>query len=112
MGDIPANKTPIMNKSSLNPLASRTEGSLSEGQTLDISGKRDTFFKNPGFRIFFAATAVIFNVIACKKSDTPAPQQNNNADGQTMAAFMKDHGPQFENFTVDAGAGATITSSK
>ena len=56
-----------------------------------------------------AATAI--SVVACKKSDTPAPQQNNSADGQAMAAFMKDHGPVFENFTVDAAAGGVLTSS-
>lgn len=51
-------------------------------------------------------------VVACKKSDTPAPQQNNNADGETMAAFMKNNGPAFQTFTVNADAGAVITSSK
>jgi len=50
-------------------------------------------------------------VVACKKSDTPAPQQNN-ADGEAMAAFMKNNGPAFETFTVSADAGAVITSSK
>jgi hypothetical protein len=50
-------------------------------------------------------------VVACKKSDTPAPQQNN-ADGETMAAFMKNNGPAFESFTVNADAGAVVTSSK
>ncbi len=57
-----------------------------------------------------AATAL--SVTACKKSDTTAPQQINNADGQAMATFMKGHGPVFEDFTVDAAAGGTITSSK
>jgi len=56
-------------------------------------------------------TAAILSVTACKKSDTPTPQQNNNADGQAMADFRKEHGPAFENFTVDAAAGAVLTSS-
>ncbi|HEY4205866.1 MAG TPA: hypothetical protein VGM31_03595 [Puia sp.] len=51
-------------------------------------------------------------MVACKKSDTPAPQQNNNADGEAMAAFMKNNGPAFETFTFNADAGAVITSSK
>ena len=29
-----------------------------------------------------------------------------------MTAFMQDHGPQFETFTVDASAGAVVSSSK
>jgi len=55
--------------------------------------------------------AAAISVVACKKSDTPAPQQNNNADGQAMAAFRKEHGPAFEDFTVDAATGALLTSS-
>ena len=55
--------------------------------------------------------AAVLSVTACKKSDTPAPQQNNNADGQAMATFRKEHGPVFENFTVDAAAGGVLTSS-
>jgi len=57
------------------------------------------------------AFVAAISVVACKKSDTPAPQQNNNADGQVMAAFRKEHGPAFESFTVDAAAGAVLTSS-
>jgi hypothetical protein len=59
----------------------------------------------------FVIVAAAISVVACKKSDTPAPQQNNNADGQAMATFRKEHGPVFENFTVDAAAGAVVTSS-
>jgi hypothetical protein len=50
-------------------------------------------------------------VVACKKSDTPAPSQNN-ADAEKMATFMKENGPAFESFTVSADAGAVITSSR
>jgi len=57
-----------------------------------------------------AATAI--SIMSCKKNNDASAQQNNNQDGQTMAAFMQAHGPQFESFTVDAAAGASFTSSK
>jgi hypothetical protein len=59
-----------------------------------------------------AATAI--GMMSCKKNNDTSAQQNpnNSEDGKTMAAFRQNHGPQFESFTVDAAAGATITSSK
>lgn len=56
-----------------------------------------------------AASAI--SIMSCKKNND-ASAQHNNQDGQTMAAFMQSHGPQFESFTVDATAGASFTSSK
>ncbi|HWK08097.1 MAG TPA: hypothetical protein VNS58_30920 [Puia sp.] len=57
-----------------------------------------------------AATAI--SIMSCKKNNDTSAQPNNNADGQTMTAFMTSHGPRFENFTVDAAAGASFTSTK
>ena len=57
-----------------------------------------------------AATAI--SIMSCKKNNDASAQPSNNADGQTMTAFMQSHGPQFESFTVDATAGASFTSSK
>ncbi|HMH22967.1 MAG TPA: hypothetical protein VK563_14370 [Puia sp.] len=69
--------------------------------------------KNSAFKSLALITAAAISVMSCKKNnDTSAQQNNNNPDGQQMAAFMKDHGPKFEDFTVDAAAGATFTSSK
>lgn len=56
--------------------------------------------------------AMAISIMSCKKNNDTSAQQNNNNDGQTMAAFMQNHGPQFEAFTVDASAGASFTSSK
>lgn len=59
-----------------------------------------------------AASAVC--ILSCKKNNDVSAQQNNNSnsDAQVMTEFMQNNGPQFESFTVDATAGAIITSSK
>src|SRR5882757_7310733 len=59
--------------------------------------------------ILLAAAAIA--IASCKKSkDAVAPQNNN--DGQLMTAFFQNHGPVFENFTIDAAAGGVITTAK
>lgn len=54
--------------------------------------------------------AMAISVTACKKNKDVTPQNYN--DGKLMANFMKDNGPKFQKFTVDAGAGGVITTSK
>ncbi|MDP4149609.1 MAG: hypothetical protein Q8927_20555 [Bacteroidota bacterium] len=57
------------------------------------------------------SAALAISMFSCKKNnDSSSP--NNGNDGATMTAFMQAHGPRFESFTIDAGAGAVITSSK
>ncbi len=62
--------------------------------------------------LILIATAIC--VLSCKKNNESAAPGNTNSgqDGKVMTSFKQSHGPQFENFTVDAGAGAVITSSK
>ncbi|HEY6900456.1 MAG TPA: hypothetical protein VI233_07430 [Puia sp.] len=62
--------------------------------------------------LIIVATAI--SMLSCKKNEsTPSTNNNNNGqDGKAMADFRQSHGPKFENFTVDASAGASITSSK
>ncbi|MHA4811384.1 hypothetical protein ACX0G9_25005 [Flavitalea flava] len=60
---------------------------------------------------FFTASAL--SIMSCKKNGSVEQNNNNNnQDGKIMTAFLQSHGPQFETFTVDASAGAEITSSK
>lgn len=58
--------------------------------------------------------ATVISISSCKKeaSTTINPNSSAGVDGQTMATFRKNHGPQAESFTVDASAGAVVTSSK
>lgn len=58
--------------------------------------------------------ATVFCVSSCKKNNDASPSGNTTGgkDGQTMASFKQSHGPKSESFTVDASAGAVITSSK
>ncbi|HMI63871.1 MAG TPA: hypothetical protein VK518_23305 [Puia sp.] len=62
--------------------------------------------------LIFVATVI--SIVSCKKSnDSSSPTNSNRGqDGKVMASFRQNHGPQFENFTVDASAGSVITSSK
>ncbi|SDE13051.1 hypothetical protein [Niabella drilacis] len=47
---------------------------------------------------------------ACKKDNTPIdPQSTYQKDVEKMIRFFKAHEPAVEKFTVDAGAGSTIT---
>lgn len=55
---------------------------------------------------------VAIGMLSCKKNNTPSPGTNNSNDGQTVTTFRENHGPQFESFTLNASAGAVITSSK
>lgn len=57
---------------------------------------------------------IAISLTACKKNNGPSdpPQQPANEDGPKMTTFLKQNGPQFETFTVDATAGGTITTSK
>ena len=59
-------------------------------------------------------TASAILMTSCKKSNSSAEQHTNPNDdnGKTMTAFMQAHAPQFQSFTVDAGAGASFTSTK
>jgi hypothetical protein len=58
--------------------------------------------------------AAAISVLSCKKNNDATPPTNptSGQDGKAMAAFKESHGPKFENFTMDASAGAVITSSK
>lgn len=62
--------------------------------------------------LILVATAI--SVLSCKKSNDPSSSNtsSNGQDGQAMASFRQNHGPQAETFTVDASAGGVITSSK
>ncbi|MFT3826930.1 MAG: hypothetical protein QM731_23605 [Chitinophagaceae bacterium] len=55
--------------------------------------------------------AAAISITACKKNnDVTVPQSTN--DGKLMANFLKENGPQFQKFTVDATAGGTIVTTK
>ncbi|MBS1661627.1 MAG: hypothetical protein JST68_11330 [Bacteroidetes bacterium] len=61
--------------------------------------------------LIIVATAI--SMFSCKKNESvPSTNNNTSQDGKVMADFKANHGPQFENFTIDASAGAVITSSK
>src|SRR6186713_3715457 len=60
-------------------------------------------------------TASAISMTSCKKSNSSAEQQHNNPNddnGKTMTTFMQAHAPQFQSFSVDAGAGGSFTSTK
>ena len=56
--------------------------------------------------------AAAISIVSCKKNNDAQAPQNNNSDGQLLAAFLQKNAPSFQSFTVDAAAGGTVTTTK
>lgn len=55
------------------------------------------------------AAAILFST-ACKKSETS--EQPEDTGRQAMTGFFKQNAPAFQSFTINAGTGGTITTTK
>jgi putative component of membrane protein insertase Oxa1/YidC/SpoIIIJ protein YidD len=72
----------------------RTGGSSSEGQTLDFSGKRVTFFRTPFFRTLLVLPAVLFTLSALAQAgDAGDLTLISRQSFSTPDEFAHYHGP-------------------
>jgi hypothetical protein len=65
--------------------------------------------KKLSLKLLILIAVMALGIASCKKSNETS---QSRTDAQVMADFMQQNGPKSESFTVDAAAGATVTTTK